>query len=94
MVWGAKIHWIENFLISLEKFLYVNFKNGFALSIWIFTTQFMAGKKGRKLKCQFDSQPLKIKNHLELHAWRNFKIQSIIDWTKIFILDSKKNFKI
>jgi hypothetical protein len=68
MVWGAKIHWIEDFLISLESFLDVNFLNGLTLSIWIFMTQVMAGKKGRKLKCQFDSRPLKVKNHLELHA--------------------------
>jgi len=50
-------------------------------------------KKGWKLKCQFDSWPLKVKNHLELHAWQNLKIQSIIYWTKIFILDSKKIFQ-
>jgi len=27
-------------------------------------------KKGRESICQFDSRPLKVKNHLELHAWR------------------------
>jgi hypothetical protein len=27
-------------------------------------------KKGRDSKCQFDAQPLKVKNHLELCAWR------------------------
>ncbi len=27
-------------------------------------------KKGRESKCQFDSRPLKVKNHPKLHAWR------------------------
>ncbi len=33
----------------------------------------MARKKGQELKCQFDSWSLKVKNHLELHAYKTLK---------------------
>jgi hypothetical protein len=50
-------------------------------------------KKGRKSKCQFDSRPLKVKNHLELHVckrhatycWKSFdeSYKFALDFTSI-----------
>jgi len=64
----SQIHWIKNFLISLERFWNVDVWNGLTWLIWTPETQ----KKGRESNWQFDSQPLKVWNRLDflMCRWR------------------------
>ncbi len=70
MIWGVKTHWIDKFFMPLEFFLRHKCLN-WARMIHLNTYNTSYGrKKGRKSKCQFDSQPLKSRNCLELCAFR------------------------
>jgi hypothetical protein len=66
----VKIHWIEEFLISLESSWNVDVWNGLTLFIWILKNISYGQKNGQKSNYQFDSWPLKVGNHLNSFTCR------------------------
>jgi hypothetical protein len=66
----VKTHWIEKFLMTLKSSWNIDVWNGLAWPIWTPKMQVMAKKKGRESNWQFDSRPLKVKNHPNFVGFR------------------------
>jgi hypothetical protein len=59
---GVKTHWIETFLISLEKILECRCLKWDRMTHLDISNTSYGQKKGRESNCQFDSRPLKVGN--------------------------------
>ncbi len=87
--------WIEEFLIPLEIFLRLRYLK-WALMIHLnpYNTSY-GQKKGRESKCQFDSQPLKVNNHPELHACKKHAIYLWKDLIRVIVfLETSLQFEV
>jgi hypothetical protein len=76
---GSKLIGLKGFLYHWKDFETYMFETGLHAHLSTYNTSY-GKKKGHESKCQLDSQPLKIKNHLELcvcrrcatYHWKSF----------------------
>ncbi len=66
---GVKTHWIEKFLIPLKKFRTKLYKLGSHIP-FEYLKHKLWPKEGQESNCQFDSQPLKVRNRPDWLACR------------------------